>query len=325
LLSGCNTSKSVQNSNTLKTPIQSQETKKQVIDDITLTKFNNDILIVDGYIKEIKYDLAKQKLDEMALSFSDCEELGNKIVEKINDIENTNEKSKFSEYVKGYNEGYYYDTMLNLNKIKNGSLNYNEAQELMKKCKDALKTKVDKRFLEAENLYNNKKYEEVYYKLDVFVGENSFIFIKDIKLYNYNKIVDLYNKCEKELAPIYLSQGKKFYNEGKYAPAQSKLFLAETFAKNINLKSLEKEIDKYIQLTLEKDSISLSTPLTSYTSDTPPAIGMSAEEVKKSSWGEPKTINKTTTTYGISEQWVYFGNRYVYLENGVVTAIQESN
>lgn len=54
-----------------------------------------------------------------------------------------------------------------------------------------------------------------------------------------------------------------------------------------------------------------------------PKIGMTAEEVKKSTWGEPKKINKTTTAYGVSEQWVYYGDRYIYLENGVVTSIQE--
>lgn len=56
---------------------------------------------------------------------------------------------------------------------------------------------------------------------------------------------------------------------------------------------------------------------------TAPLIGMTASEVLKSTWGEPEKINKTTTAYGVTEQWVYSGNRYVYLEDGVVTAIQE--
>lgn len=54
-----------------------------------------------------------------------------------------------------------------------------------------------------------------------------------------------------------------------------------------------------------------------------PAIGMTADEVRNSSWGEPKKINKTTYEWGTSEQWVYSLDRYVYLENGRVTAIQE--
>ena len=54
-----------------------------------------------------------------------------------------------------------------------------------------------------------------------------------------------------------------------------------------------------------------------------PSIGMTADEVRNSSWGEPKKIHKTTYEWGTSEQWVYSLDRYVYLENGRVTAIQE--
>ncbi len=56
---------------------------------------------------------------------------------------------------------------------------------------------------------------------------------------------------------------------------------------------------------------------------TAPLIGMTADEVLASTWGEPEKINRTTTAYGVSEQWVYSGNRYVYLDDGIVTAIQE--
>lgn len=53
---------------------------------------------------------------------------------------------------------------------------------------------------------------------------------------------------------------------------------------------------------------------------------MTADEVKNSTWGEPSDINKTTTKYGIREQWVYkysTKNKYIYLDDGIVTAIQE--
>ncbi len=54
-----------------------------------------------------------------------------------------------------------------------------------------------------------------------------------------------------------------------------------------------------------------------------PTIGMTAEEVRNSTWGEPEDINKTTYEFGVHEQWCYSGYRYIYLEDGVVTAIQE--
>ena len=53
-----------------------------------------------------------------------------------------------------------------------------------------------------------------------------------------------------------------------------------------------------------------------------PKIGMTELEVYGSSWGYPKSRNKTTTAAGTREQWVYdFG--YIYITNGIVTAIQE--
>lgn len=54
-----------------------------------------------------------------------------------------------------------------------------------------------------------------------------------------------------------------------------------------------------------------------------PQIGMTAEEVRQSTWGEPSDINKTTYAWGIKEQWCYSGYRYIYFEDGIVTAIQE--
>ncbi|ANS76340.1 hypothetical protein AWM70_18630 [Paenibacillus yonginensis] len=54
-----------------------------------------------------------------------------------------------------------------------------------------------------------------------------------------------------------------------------------------------------------------------------PQIGMTKEKVEESRWGEPAKINKTTTEYGVHEQWVYGGGRYVYFEDGIVTSIQE--
>ena len=54
-----------------------------------------------------------------------------------------------------------------------------------------------------------------------------------------------------------------------------------------------------------------------------PSIGMTAEEVRNSTWGEPEDINRTTTDYGVYEQWVYSNYRYIYFDNGIVTAIQE--
>jgi hypothetical protein len=54
-----------------------------------------------------------------------------------------------------------------------------------------------------------------------------------------------------------------------------------------------------------------------------PSIGMSADDLEASRWGRPASVNRTTTSNGISEQWVYGGNRYVYVKNGRVVSIQD--
>lgn len=46
------------------------------------------------------------------------------------------------------------------------------------------------------------------------------------------------------------------------------------------------------------------------------------KQMCRESWGEPETINKITTGYSVSEQWVYSLGSYLYFENGKLTAIQ---
>ncbi|HEY8892608.1 MAG TPA: hypothetical protein VIM70_20425 [Clostridium sp.] len=53
-----------------------------------------------------------------------------------------------------------------------------------------------------------------------------------------------------------------------------------------------------------------------------PTIGMTSDEARASEWGNPNSINKTVTASGTDEQWVYDNNEYVYIKNGIVTAIQ---
>lgn len=55
-----------------------------------------------------------------------------------------------------------------------------------------------------------------------------------------------------------------------------------------------------------------------------PKIGMTADEVRKTNWGSPNKINRTTYSWGTMEQWCYSNNRYLYLEDGIVTSISES-
>lgn len=54
-----------------------------------------------------------------------------------------------------------------------------------------------------------------------------------------------------------------------------------------------------------------------------PKIGMTKTQVETSTWGKPTKINKTTYAWGVTEQWCYPNYKYIYFEDGIVTAIQE--
>lgn len=49
---------------------------------------------------------------------------------------------------------------------------------------------------------------------------------------------------------------------------------------------------------------------------------MTTEQVLRSTWGKPKSINETITAGGRHEQWIYPGHQYLYFDNGVLTSIQ---
>ena len=68
-----------------------------------------------------------------------------------------------------------------------------------------------------------------------------------------------------------------------------------------------------------------------------PAIGMTKDEIRASRWGNPYDGRTLTTASGVKETWIYKGVlsadqctaifnghefRYLYFENGVLTAIQ---
>jgi hypothetical protein len=50
-------------------------------------------------------------------------------------------------------------------------------------------------------------------------------------------------------------------------------------------------------------------------------IGMTDAMVREA-WGKPEDINRTTTTYGVHEQWVYESGNYCYFDDGILTTIQ---
>ena len=52
-------------------------------------------------------------------------------------------------------------------------------------------------------------------------------------------------------------------------------------------------------------------------------LGMTALVVRSCGWGEPESVNRTITSWSVSEQWVYGDGRYLYFRNGRLDAIQD--
>ena len=78
--------------------------------------------------------------------------------------------------------------------------------------------------------------------------------------------------------------------------------------------------DKIVNFT---KNITITDSLTKvFDAEPNPKIGMTADELLGCNWGKPQNINTTTTADGKEEQWCYSGYRYIYVDNGVVTTIQ---
>ena len=52
-----------------------------------------------------------------------------------------------------------------------------------------------------------------------------------------------------------------------------------------------------------------------------PKLGMTKDQIRKGTWGEPNRINIDEYSWGTLEQWVYEDKGYIYFEDGYVTSI----
>jgi len=71
-----------------------------------------------------------------------------------------------------------------------------------------------------------------------------------------------------------------------------------------------------------RDSEQQAARLREYKKHGQPRIGMTAKELTLTCWGKPDHVNRTQTAGAVIDQYVYEDDKYVYLRNGIVTAIQ---
>lgn len=228
-------------------------------------------------------------------------------------------------------------------------LEYEDSSELLK----------DTKYSQAVDLYNQKKYDEaVLIFNEIKEYKDSSLYIEKIpmeqQIYELTKdYVGIYNSNEAIYDHRYIFDGvtirefsifnNKILSEKelKISKIENNKIICYEFSEGWNLEtthtfifdnkniSLNKKII-YNPKTMESVSdddyvlkkISTKTNI-NFTIPKQPNIGMTKEEVEYSTWGKPNKINKSTYSWGTTEQWVYSGYRYIFFENGKVTSISE--
>jgi hypothetical protein len=233
-----------------------------------------------------------QKLDDIRTSYRLIGFVGNDYLDSnqlLNEMKNNLNAAIFNEAVKLFNKKYFV-----------------EARDLFREVGDYKDT----------NVYLNS----VYYKIEGSWGFSSSI---------GNKVFDVYTlKPQGKIESASPELGPKYTFTYYWSPTKDNMFgfseagddreilyVNDTYGGKIKVK----DTNSWGNIE-EHDFISKTT---SYTVKKEPAIGMSADEVRNSTWGKPKKINRSTYASGTSEQWVYDNYRYIYLDNGIVTAIQD--
>ncbi|KKQ06074.1 MAG: hypothetical protein US15_C0020G0008 [Candidatus Moranbacteria bacterium GW2011_GWF1_36_4] len=123
--------------------------------------------------------------------------------------------------------------------------------------------------------------------------------------------------------------GNKSDEEKAKSAALSLYYAEKTQSSFTNYSSSVNELWKQAKIDLKnywqyaEEAYIKDQKILEYKSKPEPRIGMTANEVINSRWGKPTKVNKTTTAYSVSEQWVYSSSRYVYLKDGIVEAIQD--
>ncbi|MBP3041038.1 hypothetical protein J9303_16350 [Bacillaceae bacterium Marseille-Q3522] len=187
--------------------------------------------------------------------------------------------------------------------------------ETKKSLKDSQKLISDAENIQKEKEEEQKKAMEEKNKqleseLLKYMQEGKYSEVADLSFRNGdNRIKNLYN-----LSSAY----DWFYSNKDESYAVGIESIPESLLKEIINPSpeVQKFMDELLKIIKEKQTAS--------SSNYGVYIGMTKEQVLASSWGEPEKINKTTTAYGTSEQWVYPGFQFLYFENDILVSIQNN-
>ena len=186
--------------------------------------------------------------------------------------------------------------------------------DLIAKCKQQHDTlyieKIKDKFLNKEIHFSNDRASGFY--------EFSNVEIKNIgerePLYDY--IITLKNEKSEIYLPVekgmHITLADEYREEQRIKEEQRKKKEAEYKAK------IEKEKREYEASLINKYGKEKALLIL----DGKVRLGFT-KEMCLESWGKPYAINRTVTSYGTDEQWVYGLWCYLYFEDGILTAIQD--
>lgn len=176
-----------------------------------------------------------------------------------------------------------------------------------------------------EQLEQPEKAEEAYLKA-IEIDPEYLDANYNYAVYYYNKAADLFSEARNMDLQTYRKEGKALeeeaigylkkarpYFEKSLEIAPEELAIIETLQ---TLYTQLGENDKAEEMMNRADSIKNG-------SNSGVSIGMSEDEVI-SILGEPTKKNNTTTENSKRTQWIYPNDLYIYIENGKVTAVQDS-
>lgn len=290
---------------------------KQIDED----NFGKTKLIVESCGKSYKYSEPNLWIDDKTkISISD--NLIEKIIKRLNTSTN-NEKEEYVKFVK--NTPFTQEELEQINSVEDKDLineinyrygikmynngNFDKALEYFEKTENYADTKTYYEQTKMMKTLQGSWISQKFYDTDRFLFS-----YKDYIVIDGWKVYWRYNTASEEAK----------VKEYESCIEDNKLILNSSVSLKLNDKKVTMihESKDYNNRVFTKDSISTAKPK-AISKPVPPRIGMTADEVRNSTWGSPKEINKNTYSWGTTEQWVYYGYKYIYFRNGVVSSISE--
>lgn len=216
------------------------------------------------------------------------------------------------------------------------NLNSSDVEKLSNICKGTLKYLVDHTNFAFDNIPDDAS--DIIYKNMHLFNNYTYIYetqgIEEIVSYTFSMSKDINDSVNLIFANLLYNKFSEEWNEGvlKYIEKIKLLDDKKNMSSSCDelvaglkyfgdLPEFKNQVDGLSERVNEMPE---STENDRYDEVEEPYIGMSAYDAEyHCAWGRPTDKNITETEYGKSEQWVYSGYKYLYIENDKVTSIQK--